>query len=146
MLYPGHRLIAGGCILIEPPCVCLAPFLYISVEFHYFLLLVFKQRIFLVDPELLGWEICAERFEDLASVINFRVCGGKSVEKCRISVARGCFIEYYLWRKIEVDTLYFSANSWLTTPRIIACKNQNIVNLPESILARDLVACICFLL
>ena len=68
----------------------------------------------------------------------------KSVEKCRISVARGCFIKYYLWRKIEVDTLYFSAkkevdtlyfsakkevdtlyfsaNSRLTTPRMIACK------------------------
>ena len=90
--------------------------------------------MFLVDPGFLGQEICEERFAQLASVINSRVYGEKkSVEKCRISVARGCFIKYYLWRKIEVDTLYFSANSQLTTPRIIACKNQNIVNLPELI-------------
>ena len=33
--------------------------------------------MFLVDPEFLGWEICAERFEQLTSVINVRVCGGK---------------------------------------------------------------------
>ena len=32
--------------------------------------------MFLVDSEFLGWEICAERFEQLASVINVRVCGG----------------------------------------------------------------------
>ena len=51
--------------------MCLAPFLYISVGFHYFLLL------FLVDPEFFGREICAERFEQIASVINFRVCGEK---------------------------------------------------------------------
>ena len=31
----------------------------------------------LVDPDFLGREICEERFEQLASVINFRVCGGK---------------------------------------------------------------------
>ena len=31
----------------------------------------------LVDPEFLGREICAERFEQLASVINFRVYDGK---------------------------------------------------------------------
>ena len=140
MLYPGHRLIAGGCFLIEPPCVCLARFLYISVGFQYFLLL------FLVDPEFLGREIFAERFEQLASVINFVSVVEKDLEKCRISVARGCFIKYYLWRKIEVDTLYYSANSWLTTPRIIACKIQNIVKSPESILACDLVACIRSLL
>ena len=29
--------------------------------------------MFLVDPESLGREICAERFEQLASVINFLV-------------------------------------------------------------------------
>ena len=52
--------------------MCLAPFLYILVGFHYFLLL------FLADPEFLGREICAERFQQLASVINFRVCGGKN--------------------------------------------------------------------
>ena len=33
--------------------------------------------MFLVDPDFLGREICAERFEQLTSVINFRVCGGK---------------------------------------------------------------------
>ena len=102
--------------------------------------------MFLVDPEFLGREICEEIFEQLASVINFRVCGEKSVENCRISVARGCFIKYYLWRKIEVDKLHFSTNSWLKTHSIIACKNQNIVILPESILARDVVAYIRSLL
>ena len=48
--------------------------------------------------------------------------------------------------KIEVGTLYFSANSWLTTPPIIACKNQNIVNLTESLLVRDFACCISSLL
>ena len=52
----------------------------------------------------------------------------------------------YLWRKIEVGTLYFSTKSWLTTPPIIACKHQNIVNLPKPILARDVVFCISSLL
>ena len=63
-----------------------------------------------------------------------------SVDKYRISIARGHFIKDYLWRKIEVGTLYFSAKSRLTTPPGIACKHQNIVNLPQSILARD----VCF--
>ena len=40
----------------------------------------------------------------------------------KTSVPRGCCIKYYLWRKKEVDTLYFSANSRLTSPRMIACK------------------------
>ena len=65
----------------------------------------------------------------------------KSVEKNRISVGRECFIKDYLWRNIEVGTLYFFANSRLTTPRFIAFKNQNIVNLPESIPARRVVVC-----
>ena len=65
-----------------------------------------------------------------------------SVDKYRISIARGHFIKDYLWRKIEVGTLYFSAKSRLTTPPGIACKHQNIVNLPQSNLARDVVFCI----
>ena len=52
-----------------------------------------------------------------------------SVDKYRISIARGRLIKDYLWRKIEVSILYFSANSRFTTPPIIACKHQNIVNL-----------------
>ena len=44
----------------------------------------------LVYPEVLGLAIGEEGFKQLASVINFRVCGGKSVEKYRISVAKGC--------------------------------------------------------
>ena len=40
----------------------------------------------------------------------------KPVEKYKISVTRGCFIKYYLWRKIEVGKLYFSTNYRLTTP------------------------------
>ena len=92
----------------------------------------------LVYPERLGRAIGEEVFEQLASVINFRVC----VDKYRISIARGRFIKDYLWRKIEVGTLYFSAKSRLTTPPGIACKHQNIVNLPQSILARDVVFCI----
>ena len=50
-----------------------------------------------VYPEVLGRAIGEEGFEQLASVINFCVCGGKSVEKCRISVARRCYIKYYLY-------------------------------------------------
>ena len=96
----------------------------------------------LVYPELLGRAIGEEVFEQLASVINFRVCGGKSVDKYRISIARGHIIKDYLWRKIEVGTLYFSAKSRLTTPPGIACKHQNIVNLPQPILACDVVFCI----
>ena len=65
-----------------------------------------------------------------------------SVDKYRISIARGRLIKDYLWRKIEVGTLYFSKKSRLTTPPIIACKHQNIVNLLESILSRDVVFCI----
>ena len=74
----------------------------------------------LVYPERLGRAIGEEVFEQLASVINFRVCGGK-FRRYRISIARGRFIKDYLWRKIEVGTLYFSAKSRLTTPPIIAC-------------------------
>ena len=65
-----------------------------------------------------------------------------SVDIYRTSIARGGFIKDYLWRKIEVGTLYFSAKSWLTAPLIIACKHPNIVNLPESIIERDVVFCI----
>ena len=70
----------------------------------------------LVYPEVLGLAIGEEGFKQLASVINFRVCGGKSVEKYRISVAKGCLIKGCLWRKIAEGTLYISANSRLTTP------------------------------
>ena len=97
----------------------------------------------LVYPERLGRSIGEEVFEQLASVINFRVRGVKNpVDKYRISIARGRFIKDYLWRKIEVGTLYYSQKSRLTTPPIIACKHQNIVNLLEFILARDVVFCI----
>ena len=98
--------------------------------------------MFLVYPEFLGRAICEDGFEQLASVINFRVCGGKSVEKCGISVARGCFIKDNLFRNIEVGTLYLSATFRLTTTHFFACKNQNIVKIPESNPARDVVACI----
>ena len=53
-----------------------------------------------------------------------------SVNKYRISIAWGRFIKDYLWRKIEVGTLYLPTKSRLTTPPIISCKHQNIVNLP----------------
>ena len=36
VLYPGHRLIAGGCILIEPPCVCLHRFCTFRLDFIIF--------------------------------------------------------------------------------------------------------------
>ena len=49
-----------------------------------------------VYPERLGRAIGEEVFEQLASVINFRVCGGNSVDKYRISIARGRFIKDYL--------------------------------------------------
>ena len=85
--------------------------------------------MFLVYPEVLVRAIGEEAFEQLASVINFRVIG-ISIEKYRIFVTRGCFIKdnMYVWRKIEVGTLCFSANSRLTSLRIDVCKNQNIVN------------------
>ena len=70
----------------------------------------------------------------------------KSDEIYRISIARGGFIKDCLWQIIEVGTLYFSANSRLTTPPFNACKNQNIVKLKESILACDVACCISSLL
>ena len=124
MLYPGHSLIAGGCILIEQPCVCLAAFFVQCGWISLFLLMAFNKECFWYIQNSLGRAICEEGFEQLASVINFHVCGGKSIEKCRISVTRGCFIKDYLWRDIEVGTLYFSANCRLTTPRFIACKKS----------------------
>ena len=71
MLYHGHRLIDVESILIKQPCVSLAPFfvecswisLFSSADIYY--------------PERLGRAIGEEVFEQLASVINFRVCGGK---------------------------------------------------------------------
>ena len=42
--------------------------LYNAVGFHYFLVLVY--------PEFLGRAIYEEGFDQLAIVINFRVCGG----------------------------------------------------------------------
>ena len=56
-----------------------------------------------------------------------------SVNKYRMSIARGRFIKDYLGRKIEVGTLYFSANSRFITPPIIVCKHQNIVNLSSHV-------------
>ena len=101
--------------------------------------------MFLVYSEFLGRAICEEGFEQFASVMNFVSVVKKSVEKYRISVARGCFIEYYLSLKIEAGTLYFSAKSRLTTPRFIGCKIKSLIY-PESILARDVIACIRSLL
>ena len=69
--------------------------------------------MFLVYSEVLGWAIGEEGFEQLASVIKFMV--EKSVVKYTISVPWRCFIKDYLWQK----------NSRLTTPPIIACKNNN---------------------
>ena len=77
--------------------------------------------MFLVDPEFLGREICEEKLEQLARLW----CNQFSC------VARGCFIKYFLWQKIEVDTLYFSANSRLTTSRIIACKIKTSSTYPS---------------
>ena len=96
----------------------------------------------LIYPERLVWAISEEVFKQLASVFNFPGCSGKSVEKYRIVIARGAFYKRLLMAKIEVCTLYFSANSRLTTPPVIVCKNQNIVNLTEAILARDVACCI----
>ena len=64
-----------------------------------------------------------------------------SHEKHIISVAKGSFLNYYLWRNIKVGTLCFSAKSWLATPRFNVCKSKNNVNLPQSILARDVLGC-----
>ena len=41
-----------------------------------------------------------------------------SVDKYRISIARGRLIKDFLWRKIEVGTLYYSQKDRLTTPPI----------------------------
>ena len=53
--------------------------------------------------------------------------------KNRMSIARGRFIKDYLWRKIEVGTFYLTANSRFTTPPIIVCNHQNIVNLSSHV-------------
>ena len=49
----------------------------------------------LVYPELLGRAIGEEVFEQLASVINFVSVVENSVDKYRISIARGHFIKDY---------------------------------------------------
>ena len=66
----------------------------------------------LVYPERLGWAIGEEVFKQLASVdhFNFRVCREIWNFYCK-----GALYTDYLWRKIEVGTLYFSTNSRLTT-------------------------------
>ena len=146
LLYHFHKkkLFEVGCILIEQRCVCLAPYFVKSGWISLFSSAGIQQRMFLVYPEVLVRAIGEERFEQLhvASVINFRVFG-ISIEKYRIFVTRGCFIKDYMYvlRKIEVGRLYFSANSRLTNLRNDVCKNQNIVNLPEFILARDVLRC-----
>ena len=66
-----------------------------------------------------------------------------SIDKYRISIARGRFIKDYLWRKIEVGTLYFSVNSRFITPPIIACKHQNIVNLSSHVMLYVVSALSC---
>ena len=55
--------------------------------------------MFLVDPEFLGWEIFAERFEQLASVINFRVCGGKIRREMKNFCRKGMFYKILLMAK-----------------------------------------------
>ena len=88
----------------------------------------------LVYPERLGRAIREEVFEQLASVINFRVCGGKFRRFIQSIYRKGTlYKKNYLWRKIEVGTLYFSAISRFTTRPIIACKHQNIVNLSSHV-------------
>ena len=77
MLYHGRRLIHVESILIEQPCVCLAPFFVECGWISLFSSAGILQRMLLVYPEHLGWAIGEEVFKQLASVINFRVCGGK---------------------------------------------------------------------
>ena len=69
----------------------------------------------------------------------------KFVEKCRISVARGCFIKDYLWRNREVGTLYFSTNFQLTTSRFMPVKIKASSNYPIPFLQATLphVSALC---
>ena len=55
--------------------------------------------MFLVDPEFLGWEICAERFEQLTSVINVRVCGGKNPSRNENFCRKGLLYKILLMAK-----------------------------------------------
>ena len=77
MLYHGHRLIDVESILIKQPCVCLALFFVECGWISLFSSADILQRMLMVYPELLGRAIGKEVFGQLASVINFRVCGGK---------------------------------------------------------------------
>ena len=57
--------------------MCLAPFFVECGWISLFSSAGIQQRMLLVYPERLGLAIGEEVFEQLASVINFRVCGGK---------------------------------------------------------------------
>ena len=57
--------------------MCLAPFFVECGWISLFSSAGIKQRVLLVYPERLGWAIGEEVFEQLASVINLCVCGGK---------------------------------------------------------------------
>ena len=140
VLYHGHRLIDVESILIKQPCVCFAPFF---VECGWILIIFFCWYLTKNASGLsrtFGTGNWWRSIQAISECNQFSCLWWKI--KYRISIARGPFIKDYLWRKIEVGTLYFSTKSRLTTPPGIACNYQNIVNLPQSILARDIVFCI----
>ena len=104
MLYHGHRLIARTYILlvyVEHLFFC-----KMRLDFIIFFCWYLKKK-FLVYPEVLGWAMGEVGFEQLASIINFLDCGGKSIEEYRIFVARGCFIKKLLMANTRGrDTLF----------------------------------------
>ena len=62
---------------MEQPSVCLAQFFVECDWISLFSPVGILQRMLLVYPERLGRAIGEEEFEQIASVINIRVCGGK---------------------------------------------------------------------
>ena len=55
--------------------------------------------MFLVDPEFMGQEICEERFEQLASVINNRACGGNIRREMQNYCRKGMLYKILLMAK-----------------------------------------------
>ena len=116
VLYPGHRLIAGGCIIIEPPCVFSTIFVYFSWISLFFSAVSGRSSIFATG------NLC-RKIRAISKCNQFSCpCWknpSRNVNFCREGML---YKIHHLWRKIVVDTLYFSANSWLTTPGILPVK------------------------
>ena len=95
------------------PRVCLSPGHVKACLILSMLSARMKQRVFLVYTKPFTMRIGEAVFEQLANVISFPAVDALFPRRIIFSDMGRCLLNRYLWRKIEIDMLYFSSNSLL---------------------------------